>query len=170
MANLNDIQTKVLNADELETILDERRKKGEKIVFTNGCFDVLHVGHTRYLLQARLMGDLLVVGLNSDHSVRLLKGDKRPIVPEDERAELLAHLTSVDYVCLFDELRPDRLIERVKPHVHVKGGDYRAEDLPEAKTVERYGGKVVIVDLVEDKSTTNIIEKIINGCATTPKR
>jgi rfaE bifunctional protein nucleotidyltransferase chain/domain len=168
MYDLIGIQNKVVQADELENILNERRKKGDKIVFTNGCFDVLHVGHVRYLLQARLMGDMLVVGLNSDKSVRLLKGDKRPIVPDRERAELLSHLASVDYICLFDELRPDRLIERVKPDIHVKGGDYRAEDLPEAKTVERFGGKVVVVGLVEGKSTTNIIDKIIQLHAARP--
>ena len=168
MSDLNGIQNKVVIADKLESILNERRKKGDKIVFTNGCFDVLHVGHVRYLLQARMMGDLLVVGLNSDQSVRLLKGDKRPLVPEGERAELLSHLASVDYICLFDELRPDRLIERVKPGIHVKGGDYRAEDLPEAKTVERFGGEVVVVGLVEGKSTTNIIDKIIKLHAALP--
>lgn len=151
---------KVLNKGQLSTALESRRKKGEKIVFTNGCFDILHVGHARYLAEARALGDLLVVGVNSDSSVRGLKGANRPIVPEAERAEMLAHLESVDFVCLFDEARPDALIEIVRPHVHAKGGDYRPEDLPEAAVVRKHGGEVVVLSLVSGKSTTNIVEKI----------
>jgi D-glycero-beta-D-manno-heptose 1-phosphate adenylyltransferase len=156
---------KVLKPSALALTLDARRAQGRKIVFTNGCFDILHVGHARYLAEARALGDLLVVGLNSDRSVRSLKGLGRPIVPEEERAEMLAHLESVDFVCLFDEDRPDALIEVVRPHVHAKGGDYRPEDLPEAAVVERNGGRVVVLSLFEGKSTTNIVDKIRrNSC------
>jgi rfaE bifunctional protein nucleotidyltransferase chain/domain len=151
---------KIKDRQSLAEALAVRRARGEKIVFTNGCFDILHVGHARYLAEARALGDLLVVGLNSDVSVRELKGPARPIVPEDERAEMLAHLAVVDYVCLFDESRPDALIEVVRPHVHAKGGDYRPEDLPEAAVVRKHGGEVVVLSLVHGKSSTNIIEKI----------
>lgn len=152
---------KVLGREELAAALDPRRVRGDRIVFTNGCFDILHVGHARYLEQARALGDLLVVGLNSDSSVRMLKGRDRPIVPQEERAEMLAFLASVDYVSIFDESRPDALIEVVRPHLHAKGGDYREEDLPEAEAVRRHGGRVVILPLVEGRSTTNIIGKIV---------
>jgi len=152
---------KILEPKPLIAVLSEQRAKGRRIVFTNGCFDILHVGHARYLAQARALGDLLVVGLNSDVSVRGLKGSSRPLVPEDERAEMLAHLDSVDYVCLFSESRPDALIEIVKPHIHAKGGDYRVEDLPEAEVVRRNGGDIVILPLVEGRSTTNIIARVL---------
>src|SRR2546422_5562131 len=114
-----------LSRSELSLALEAHRTLGERIVFTNGCFDILHIGHARYLSAARALGDLLVVGLNSDESVRGLKGDKRPLIPESERAEMLAHLACVDYVCIFPESRPDSLIEVVRPDIHAKGGDYR---------------------------------------------
>ncbi len=152
---------KILAPEDLVAALSKQRAAGRKIVFTNGCFDILHVGHARYLAQARALGDLLVVGLNSDASVRGLKGPSRPMVPEDERAEMLAHLESVDYVCLFSESRPDSLIALVKPHIHAKGGDYRVEDLPEAEVVRNNGGEVAILPLVEGRSTTNIIARIL---------
>lgn len=152
---------KVVTREVLARELDARRKNGDKVVFTNGCFDVLHVGHVRYLAQARALGDVLVVGLNSDASVRGLKGDNRPLVPESERAEMLAHLSSVDYVCLFDEPRPDSLIDVVRPDVHAKGGDYRHEDLPEADVVRRHGGRVAILPLSEGRSTTNLIARVL---------
>jgi rfaE bifunctional protein nucleotidyltransferase chain/domain len=154
--------SKVLDREQLANSLEPRRAGGERIVFTNGCFDILHVGHTRYLAQARALGDLLVVGLNGDRSVRALKGEARPLVPEDERAEMLAALEAVDYVSLFDEQRPDALIEVVKPHIHVKGGDYKVEELPEAPIVEKYGGRVVIMPLVEGRSTTNVIARVLD--------
>jgi D-beta-D-heptose 7-phosphate kinase/D-beta-D-heptose 1-phosphate adenosyltransferase len=154
---------KILSRSDLAFALEARRKNGERIVFTNGCFDILHVGHARYLAQARELGDLLVVGLNNDASVQGLKGPKRPLVPEEERAEMLAHLAAVDYVSLFDEERPDALIEVVRPDIHVKGGDYRPEDLPEAAVVEKHGGRVVIMPLVEGRSTTNIVSKILEA-------
>ncbi len=152
---------KVLTRDRLAIVLESRRRRGERIVFTNGCFDILHVGHARYLAHARELGDLLVVGVNSDSSVHALKGEGRPIVPEAERAELLAHLACVDYVSIFDESTPDALIEVVRPAVHVKGGDYQADQLPEAEAVRRHGGRVVIVPLVEGRSTTNVVRRIL---------
>lgn len=153
---------KVLKTDELTSRLHALRSAGRTVVFTNGCFDILHVGHARYLAQARALGDVLVVGLNSDLSVRGLKGPLRPIVPEAERAEMLAHLECVDFVCLFDELRPDRLIAQVRPDIHAKGGDYRVEDLPEAEVVRAGGGRVEILPLVEGRSTTNIVQEILS--------
>jgi rfaE bifunctional protein nucleotidyltransferase chain/domain len=152
---------KILSRDALAIALEPHRQRGKCIVFTNGCFDILHVGHVRYLAQARALGDLLVVGLNSDRSVQALKGLRRPLVPEDERAEMLAHLECVDYVSIFDEDRPDALIEVVRPTIHVKGGDYREEDLPEAAVVRKHGGRVVIMPLVEGRSTTHIITRIL---------
>src|SRR5262249_36228943 len=147
--------------DQMKLALDDRRERGSRIVFTNGCFDILHVGHARYLTQARALGDLLVVGLNSDSSVRAIKGDNRPLVPEAERAAMLAHLESVDYVCIFPESRPDALLEVVRPHIHAKGGDYREEDLPEAAVVRRHGGSIAILPLVEGRSTTNIVQRVL---------
>lgn len=158
---MSEISNKVLPREELATALAARRNRGDRIVFTNGCFDILHVGHARYLAQARALGDLLVVGLNSDASVRGLKGSRRPLIPEAERAEMLSHLESVDFVCLFDELRPDNLIEVVKPNIHAKGGDYRVEDIPEAEVVRRHGGEVVILPLVDGRSTTNVIARVV---------
>lgn len=160
MAQIRDAHQKVLSPSELEAALAERRAQGETIVFTNGCFDILHVGHARYLAQARELGDLLVVGVNTDRSVQRLKGPKRPIVPEQERAEMLAHLDAVDYVCLFDEERPDTLLETVRPDIHAKGGDYREDQLPEAAVVKKHGGRIAILPLVEGKSTTNIVKRI----------
>ena len=153
---------KILDRKQLASALESRRSRGEKIVFTNGCFDILHVGHARYLAQARSLGDVLVVGVNSDSSVQGLKGPGRPLVPQDERAEMLSHLASVDYVSVFDESRPDALIDAVRPHIHVKGGDYCAEDLPEAPTVRKHGGEVVILPLVKGRSTTEIIAQVID--------
>jgi D-beta-D-heptose 7-phosphate kinase / D-beta-D-heptose 1-phosphate adenosyltransferase len=152
---------KILGWDALETRLGEARERGRRIVFTNGCFDVLHVGHTRYLEEARALGDLLVVGLNSDSSVRGLKGPRRPIVPEADRAETLAALAAVDYVVLFDELTPEALLRRVRPDIHAKGGDYRAEDLKEAPLVRSLGGEVKVMPLVEGHSTTDIVRTIL---------
>lgn len=151
---------KIIPRETLQSILERHRHRGERIVFTNGCFDLLHIGHARYLAAARALGDLLVVGVNSDASVRVLKGPDRPVVPETERAELLAHLAAVDYVCLFDETLPNALIAEVRPQVHVKGGDYEAEKLPETPVVRQCGGQVVILPLVEGRSTSALIERI----------
>jgi len=137
--------------------LQDARKR---VVCTNGVFDVLHVGHVRYLQDARALGDALIVGLNSDESTRAIKGDKRPLVPQAERAELLEALRCVDGVVIFDEPTADALLEALKPDVYVKGGDYAGQGPPEAPTVERYGGQVRTLQLVEGRSTTDLIATI----------
>ena len=136
------------------------REAGQRSVFTNGCFDILHAGHVRYLEEARALGDCLVLGLNTDASVRRLKGETRPVNTELDRAAVTGALAAVDYVVLFDEPTAETLIEKVRPAVYVKGGDYTRETLPEAKVVEKYGGEVHFIDLVPGRSTTKIIEKI----------
>ena len=146
--------------DLLEQKLNARRESGARIVSTNGVFDLLHVGHLRYLQAARRCGDLLVVGVNSDACTRLLKGPSRPFVPEDERAEMLAGLNCVDYVTLFDDPTPVRLLETIQPHLHVKGGDYQIDQMPETAVVRRYGGDVITVDFVPAHSSSGIIERI----------
>ena len=153
---------KIVDRADLEALGERLRAEGRRVVFTNGCFDLLHVGHVRYLGQARALVDALVVGLNSDAGVRALKGPSRPLVPEDERAELLAALECVDYVTVFGESRPDAAIVLLKPHVHVKGGDYRVEDLPEAEVVRSYGGEVRVMPLVPGRSTTDIVSRILH--------
>lgn len=146
--------------DRLEQLGDLLRAEGKRIVFTNGCFDLLHVGHIRYLQQARDLGDCLIVGLNSDASVRALKGESRPVNSEDERAELLGALRAVDYVALFSEPTAERLIRCIRPHVYAKGGDYSVETLPEAETVRECGGVVQLLPFSDGRSTTRLIEKI----------
>ena len=152
---------KVLTRDELARAVRQRRQSGERIVFTNGCFDLLHVGHMRYLQQARAQGDCLVLGLNDDASVRRLKGDKRPLIPHAERASVLAALACVDYVTIFSEDTPLALIECVRPDVLVKGGDYTLETVVGRDMVEAYGGEVTLVPFVEGVSTTNIIDSVL---------
>jgi D-beta-D-heptose 7-phosphate kinase / D-beta-D-heptose 1-phosphate adenosyltransferase len=156
-----DSDAKIKNRDVLSAMLDEDRKRGKKIVFTNGCFDLLHAGHVKYLQKASTFGDLLVLGLNSDASVRRLKGEHRPLIGEDERAHLLAALSCIDYVVIFDEDTPLQLIEALKPHILVKGGDYTPEGVVGRDVVESYGGRVELVQFVDGKSTTGIIEKIL---------
>ncbi len=151
---------KIYSRNQLAEILQCEKDRGKVIVTTNGCFDVLHVGHLRYLQAAQELGDLLVVGLNSDASVRALKGENRPLVPEDERAELLAGLGCVDYVTIFSELEPGPLLSQLKPDIHVKGGDYTIDQLPEREVVEAHGGKVIVGLNVPGKSTTDLIQVI----------
>ncbi len=153
-------QKKIYMCKELVTILEHLRSNGKVVVTTNGCFDVLHLGHLRYLQAARKLGDCLVVAINSDASVRQLKGQNRPLVPEDERAEMLAGLACVNYVVIFPELTPIDLLSELKPNIHVKGGDYRIEQLIERDTVEANGGKVIVGLNVPGKSTTDLIEVI----------
>ena len=153
-------QLKIFNRNELATVLQQLKSEGNVIVTTNGCFDVLHLGHLRYLQAARQLGDLLVVAINSDASVRELKGENRPLIPEDERAEMLAGLECVDYVVIFPELNPIELLSELKPSLHVKGGDYKLEQLVEREVVEANGGKVIVGLNVPGKSTTNLIEVI----------
>lgn len=150
----------IRSVDELKKIIAGLKVDNKRIVFTNGCFDLLHVGHARYLAEAKKFGDVLIVGLNSDASVKTNKGDKRPVINEQERAEMLAALKPVDYVVLFDDKTPENLISQLMPDIHVKGGDWKVEDLPEAKIVHGYGGEVKIVKH-HGGSTTNIIETIL---------
>jgi D-glycero-beta-D-manno-heptose 1-phosphate adenylyltransferase len=155
------VHEKLLSQSELVKALIPRRSQSQRIVFTNGCFDVMHVGHTRYLQAARDLGDLLVVGVNTDRSVRSLnKGSDRPIVPDDQRAEVLAALACVDYVVLFDEPDPGRLIGEIQPDVLVKGGDWAPDKIVGRETVEARGGVVKTIPLVPGVSTTALVEKI----------
>lgn len=145
----------------LASALAARRAGGKQVVFTNGCFDLVHAGHVRYLREAAAFGDLLVVGLNSDESVRSFKEPGRPIVAEADRSEVVAALEMVDFVVLFGEPTAESLVAELKPDVYVKGGDYQLEALPEARVVESYGGEVRLVPYREGRSTSGIIQKII---------
>jgi rfaE bifunctional protein nucleotidyltransferase chain/domain len=138
----------------------DEKKKGKKIVTTNGCFDILHVGHVRSLTAAKALGDVLVVGINSDASVRALKGKDRPVVSERERAEIVASLKPVDAVFIFGEQDPRKWLAKVKPDFHAKGSDRKMEEIVEKDVVERAGGKIVLLSLRKGKSTTNLIKKI----------
>ncbi|RUM28035.1 MAG: D-glycero-beta-D-manno-heptose 1-phosphate adenylyltransferase [Aquifex sp.] len=151
----------LVSLERLLEILKEERKKGKRVVFTNGCFDVIHAGHVDYLEKAKNLGDILVVGLNSDHSVRRIKGEKRPIIPQEMRAKVLSSLKPVDYVVIFEEDTPAKLIEAIKPDVLVKGGDWPLEKIVGKDFVESYGGKVLTIPFEYDISTSQIIEKII---------
>lgn len=150
----------IIPFEEAGKITEDLRKSIKKIVFTNGCFDIIHLGHISYLKQAKNLGDFLIVGLNSDDSVRRLKGKQRPILPQDERAEILDSLKSVDFVVIFEDDTPENLIHIIKPDILVKGGDYKIEEIVGATFVLSYGGKVVVLPYLEGKSTTNIINKI----------
>ncbi|MBI5400305.1 D-glycero-beta-D-manno-heptose-7-phosphate kinase [Candidatus Saganbacteria bacterium] len=152
---------KIKLRQELKIIAQQLQAEGKKIIFTNGCFDLLHLGHVRYLREAKKLGDVLIIGVNTDRSVRRLKGPERPYVSELERAEILASLECVDYVTLFSELRPDNLIKIVRPDVHVKGGDYSVDQLPEKALVETLGGRIVVIPPIKGRSTTNIVDKIL---------
>ncbi len=138
------------------------QSQGKTVVFTNGCFDILHVGHVEYLNEAKKLGDLLVIGLNSDSSIKKLKGEKRPIVPENERRELLLNLKCCDFVLLFSEETPLELIKKVCPNILVKGGDWPIEKIVCSQFVNERGGKTLSLPFIEGHSTTNIIDKIIS--------
>lgn len=155
------MKTKLLTLKGFLKKLKALRADDKKVVFTNGCFDIIHAGHVRYLKKARSFGNILVIGLNSDKSVRSIKGPQRPIVPEAERAEVLSALECVDYVILFDEATPIRLIEAIGPDVLCKGADWKRGHIVGEEVVEARGGKVRRVTLVKGRSTTNIIERII---------
>jgi len=152
---------KVRGLEDLMAIVRERRASGQRVVFTNGCFDLLHRGHTRLLKHARELGDLLIVGLNSDASVRGLKGPSRPVFSQDERAEVLSALASVDYVVIFEEADPGRTIAALQPDVRVTGADWVQDGIVGRETVERRGGRVVTIPLVEGSSTSGIIRRIL---------
>lgn len=151
---------KILTHEELMNERARLRQAGKKLVFTNGVFDILHVGHVRYLSQARRLGDALVVAVNSDASVRELKGDARPLVNQNERAEVLAALSSVDYVTIFDDLSPRSLIAGLLPDILVKGGDYALDQIHGREEVEAAGGRVISLPFVDGASTTEIIERV----------
>jgi rfaE bifunctional protein nucleotidyltransferase chain/domain len=150
----------ILKLEELLRARESLRAEGRRLVFTNGCFDLLHVGHVRYLSAARALGDALLVAINSDASVRALKGASRPVMSEAERAEILAALEAVDFVTVFDDESPRALIAKVLPDVLVKGGDYRLDEIHGREEVERAGGRVLSLPFVEGASTTGIIERI----------
>lgn len=157
------LRSKILSPDQIQTEAKRLREQGVTLVTTNGCFDVLHVGHLRYLQAAKETGDQLIILLNSDRSVQALKGPSRPIVPEAERAEMLAGLACVDYVVVFDEDTPVELLQRIQPHIHVKGGDYNCDTLPEASVLQSLGAKMEFIPLVQGRSTTNLIQRILES-------
>ena len=152
---------KVKTLDELTAIVRGLRAGGKRVVFTNGCFDLLHRGHTRYLHQAKALGDVLIVAINSDESVRCLKGPGRPILPAEERAEILSALASVDYVTIFEELDPGRVIAALEPDVLVKGGDWGPDQIVGREIVEAKGGRVISLPFVSGSSTSGIIRRIL---------
>ena len=152
----------VVDRKNIIPLIKDLKKQGLKIVTTNGCFDILHIGHLRYLKKAKSFGDILVVALNSDSSTKALKGDSRPINNQNDRAELLANLNCVDIVVIFDEISPKKLLVEIAPDIHTKGADYTIDTLPEAKAIIKAGGKIEFIEFVEGKSTTNTINKI-NG-------
>ena len=154
---------KLLSTKQAKELIEKLQKTGKKIVFSNGCFDILHVGHVDYLERARLLGDFLVIGLNTDDSVRRLKGKLRPIVKEQDRAKVLGALECVDAVVFFDEDTPKELIEDLNPNILVKGADYSVEQIVGADFVLANGGSVETIDLVQGKSTSSLIERIKNG-------
>lgn len=155
------MKTKIVRRSVLKGILDELRQAGKTIVFTNGCFDILHIGHLRYLEEAKALGDCLVVALNTDDSVRQLKGPDRPFVPEFERTEMLAGFQCVDWITLFSEVTAIDLIKELKPNIYVKGGDYTDLDqIPETETVRSIGAEIVIVPKTEGKSTTRLVSQV----------
>lgn len=153
---------KTVQRDQIKTIAATLKVAGKVIVFTNGCFDLLHSGHVRYLAAARSLGDCLIVGLNSDKSISRLKGMTRPINRQEDRAEVLSALAAVDYVVIFDDHTAADLVTAIKPDIYVKGGDYHIEAIPEAQAVSSYGGKTVLIPLVPGRSSSNIINKIVN--------
>ena len=151
---------KLKDIDKLKTIIERERGKGKKIVFANGCFDILHVGHIRYLKEAKELGDLLIVAINSDSSAKRLKGDGRPVTPENERAEIVAAIEYVDYVIVFNEPNVSNLLLTLKPDIHAKGTDYTENSVPEVDTVRAYGGSVAITGDKKERSSTNLISNI----------
>jgi D-beta-D-heptose 7-phosphate kinase/D-beta-D-heptose 1-phosphate adenosyltransferase len=155
------MKEKIKAQKELLRIINSLKAEGKRIVFTNGCFDLLHVGHVRYLEKAKALGDVLVIGVNSDASVRKLKGPKRPILPEKERTEILSGLGCVDYITLFNEMDPLKLITSLRPDVLAKGGDWAKEQIVGKEVVERSGGKVVVIPFVKGASTSNLIQTIL---------
>lgn len=154
--------SKIQSLEEIRNAIRELRAAGRKIVFANGCFDLLHVGHIRYLQKARSLGDVLVLGINGDRSVAALKGKGRPLQPERERAEILAAIDCVDYILLFDAPTVDGILRELKPDIHAKGTDYTQDSVPERDTVRSYGGQVAIAGDPKDHSTRDLIQTILS--------
>ncbi len=157
---MNESPAPILTLDEVAKVTSARREAGSKIVLANGCFDLFHVGHLRYLNGAKELGDVLVVGINSDRQAREMKGEGRPFVPEDERAEIVAGLKCVDIVTIFDDATVENLIRTLRPDFHAKGTDYTTESVPEREIVREYGGQVAIVGDPKDHSTTEMSKKL----------
>ena len=157
---MEDYRSKIRSLEQLKKEIDRIKSEGKKVVFTNGCFDILHPGHTRYLHAAKAFGDYLVVAVNSDQSVRAIKGEGRPILPQDARTELLAALSCVDGVVIFDEENPLRVIQYLVPHILVKGGDWKEDEIIGADVVRKAGGEVMRIPYVSGFSTTDLIKKI----------
>ena len=155
------MRSKILKLSDLLQVIEGLREAGKRIVFTNGCFDILHVGHVWYLTAARSKGDALVLGLNSDASVKSIKPDNRPIVSQDQRAEVLAGLACVDYITIFDEPDPLALIQTIKPDVLIKGADWKEAEIIGSDVVRSYGGSVVRIEIVPGISTSGIIQRIL---------
>ena len=155
------IEQKIRSLEELLQIVDKLKKQKKKIVTTNGVFDILHIGHVKYLEKAKKLGDVLIVGVNTDASVKLNKGDKRPINDEKSRIAVLAALESVDYVFLFNEKDPLKWLSKIKPHFHVKASDYEINQIIEKDAVEKNGGKIILAKMIKGYSTTRIINKIM---------
>jgi D-beta-D-heptose 7-phosphate kinase/D-beta-D-heptose 1-phosphate adenosyltransferase len=151
---------KIKTLKEIKKISEKLKKENKIIVFTNGCFDIIHPGHIKLLKKAKSFGDVLIVGLNKDSSIKKLKGKTRPIINEKDRAEVLSSLSMVDYVVLFGEKTPIKLIKNILPNYIVKGGDYKEDEVVGKEIVEKYGGKVIIVPLYKNYSTTNLIKKV----------
>ena len=158
------INSRIVSENELKCLVQEAKSKNKKIVWTNGCFDILHIGHVQYLESARNLGDLLIVGVNSDSSTRQLKGKNRPVIPQAERAAIIAALRCVDFVTIFDEISPSMLLKSLKPDIFVKGGDYSPDTInrAEREEIESYGGIVKILPKVDAISTTSIITRLHN--------
>ena len=152
----------IVDVNDIEKFCEILHHSGKSIALTNGSFDLVHSGHVNYLNEAKKMADYLIVGVNSDKSVKQYKSDKRPIIPQNQRAFLIDNLKSVDYVVIFEETTADKLIEKVKPDFYIKGGDYTEETLPETATVKNFGGKIKFIKMTEGCSTTNIINKILD--------
>ncbi len=158
--NNHHLNNKLKTKEELTLLVNRFRKGGKRIVLANGCFDLLHVGHIRYLMEAKEIGDILIVGLNSDQSTRTLKGSARPIFSQEERAEILAALICIDYITIFHELSVEDLLLTLKPDIHAKGTDYTTETVPEADVVRSYGGKVAIVGDPKNHSSKEILKNL----------
>lgn len=154
------LQKNITDTNQLITVIADYRKAGYKIVFTNGCFDILHAGHVSYLNRAKALGDILIIGVNSDNSIRRIKGETRPINSLEDRIQVLGGLACVDYLIAFNEDTPINLIRLVQPDIYVKGGDYTIETLPEAPVIQQFGGVVKLLPFLENRSTTEIIKKL----------